>query len=199
MEEVMKLTALIIAIVVFVFCWSQCSSNSKSDSKAISSNNSANQKPSPDVSEKGEKELRSQYEAMENEIRGASRRLGIENLSDSSGSVDEIRVWLGFGLIYPRCFILTNVQGVRQARYLAPKVIGGRAESDTKGDVVFVKNVVGSPKSGWDKLDGFLREQGIDSPIKLAAESQHTIDPDEQVIAIEVRSGTTYSMVFFHL
>ena len=195
----MRLAAVIIALVVFVSWWSQCSSNSKSDSKAISSNNSANQKPSPDVGEKREKELRSQYEAMKNDIRRASRKLGIENLSDSSsGTTDEIRVWLGFGLIYPRCFILTNVQGARQARYLAPKVVGGRTKSDKKGDVVFAKNVVGTPKSGWDKLDGFLREQGIDSSIKLAAESQHTIDPDEQVIAIEVRSGSTYSMVFFH-
>ena len=42
-------------------------------------------------------------------------------------------------------------------------------------------------------------DQGIDSPLKLSLDNEHVVDPDEESIVVEVKSGTLYSMVFFSL
>jgi hypothetical protein len=54
-----------------------------------------------------------------------------------------------------------------------------------------------APSSGQDEFERFLKDQGIDSPIKLSLDDRETPGPDEETIVIEVKSGPIYSMVFF--
>lgn len=52
----------------------------------------------------------------------------------------------------------------------------------------------------WPEFEKFLKAQGIDSPMRLSPESsQYERNPDVQVIAIEVKKGEDYGMVFHHL
>jgi len=150
-----------------------------------------------DIGTNGDPELRTQYLAMEKELGRAARKLGLENLSDSRDTPEEIRIWVGFGIILPTCLVLTRTGNASQATFVAPKLGADKAELDSKGHVIYAKNILGSPKSGWEGLHRFLKEQGIGSPMRLAPERHYTIDPDETFIAIEVRSGAEYCMVFF--
>jgi|SRR6267142_1924106 len=142
-------------------------------------------------------ELKRRYETMETEIESASRKLAIENLN-AVRVTDEIRVWVGFGLTYPRLFIL-QLSGERRATYLTlttrhDGIAGDKVQETIK------KVTLGPPKSGWDEFEKFLKGQGIDWPMRLTQESsQYLRSSDVQVIAIEVKFGDHYGMVFFHL
>src|SRR5437867_3199188 len=53
------------------------------------------------------------YDEMLVRVAGLSKQAGIPNLKDSklpNGQI-EFRVWKGFGLTYPRCFIVTITNG----------------------------------------------------------------------------------------
>jgi hypothetical protein len=193
----MKLIAATVVLLGLLSCWTQCSFRSTNNSSALSENNGVGQKRPSEVVMNGDKELQTQYLAMGKELRRAARNLGLENLSDSAETRDEIRIWVGFGIILPTCLVLTRIRNVNDATFIAPKVRADKVEMDSKGNVIYAKTMLGPPKSGWEKLDGFLDEQGIDSPIRLSPKRHYTIDPDETFVVIEARSGTAYDMVFF--
>lgn len=142
-------------------------------------------------------ELRRRHRAMENEIESASRKLGVENLKEVSAT-NEIRVWVGFGVTYPRLFI-SQLSGERRASYLTLTTPQNGIANDRVQETT-MKVPLGSPKSGWDEFEQFLKGQGIISPSRLTQESSKYLrSPDVQVIAIEDKSGDDYGMVFFHL
>jgi hypothetical protein len=192
----MKNLAATVVLFGFLSLTSHCSLRSTDNSSALNQNKGVAQKHTIDETN-GDEELRKQYVAMEKEVGRAARDLGLETLSESSNPRDEIRVWIGFGIIVPKCLVMTRIQDASEARFLAPKVRAGNAELDSKGDVVYAKNILAPPKSGWQKLYSFLNEQGISSPMRLVPDPHHIVDPDETYIVIEAHSGTAYSMVFF--
>lgn len=194
----MKVPSLTCMLIISVCFSSQCSQPSETvDGKSANKPASTIQPPSV-VSDDDEANRR--YEVMRREIKLASEKLAVENLKDSIHDKDEIRVWVGFGLTYPRCFILRFVEEERQATYLTIRPIRRRASGGEKVEGVVTKVALGIPKSGWDEFEKFLKSRGIDSPIRLSRESsQYTPSPDGQSIAIEVKFGAAYSMVFFHL
>ncbi len=194
----MKLPSLTGMLIVIACFSSQCSQTSERVGGRRTSNSVSNIQSSSVV--KDDDELNRRYQVMETEIKRASEKLAVENLKDSIDDRDEIRVWVGFGLTYPRCFILRFVQEKRQATYLTLRTVRRSAAVGEKVEGVVTKTPLGTPKSGWGEFEKFLKSQGIDSPIRLSQESsQYTPSPDGQRIAIEVKFGAAYSMVFFHL
>jgi hypothetical protein len=138
---------------------------------------------------------------MLDEIKRESLKSKINNLREEvlSDSETEIRIWIGFGLAYPRCFILRYSNGHTKAFYLAPKPNGAKAATDSSGEVLISKAVLNAPASGWDEFNRFLKEQGIDAPLKLSLDESQLPDPDAESMVVEAKSGTRYSMVFFSL
>jgi hypothetical protein len=202
----MKKTFLTPTFIVFAALSGQCSLDSKKvNSQTSSSTNLANNSISigtqsrPDDLKRG-KDSQTQYEAIQNRIKGEYLKLKIMNLKEAvSDSENETRIWVGFGLTYSRCLVLKHLNGKQKAFYIGPNIIGSKAEMDMKGEVLITETVLDDPQSGWGELDRFLKEQGVDSPIKLSLDEQHMPDPDEQYIVVETKSGALYSMVFFSL
>ncbi len=140
--------------------------------------------------------MQGQAEAIQRAIKRESLNLKINNLRDEvSDAETEIRIWVGFGMLYPRGFIMKVQHGRQEAFYVAPKILGNKAD----GKVKMTKVSLESPKAGWNEFAEFVKKQGIDSPMKLSLDDQHVPDPDEESIVIEVRSHGTYQMVFYAL
>jgi hypothetical protein len=195
------LTSMIVMSVIFSV---QCSLNSQevklhTNTASHSINNSTlieTQSRSDDLKSKEIAQL--VYEAVRKEIKDESLNLSLKNLREVASDAEfETRVWVGFGLMYPRCFILKKQDGKQQAFYIGPKVISNKSAMGVKEEVSMSPTVLDTPKSGWDMFDRFLKEQGIDSPLKLSLDEKYTLDPDGEIIAVEVKSGTTYSMAFY--
>ncbi|MGH9930826.1 MAG: hypothetical protein ACREA9_16570 [Pyrinomonadaceae bacterium] len=191
----MKPSLLACATLLIIGFSLQCSHTAE-EAGGLNGNNSAG-KPTGNSSTEDDAELKRRYDAMEIEIESASRKLNVENLKAVRG-IDEIRVWLGFGVTHPRLFIL-QLSGKRQAAFVTSTTHHAGSASDNMHDTV-TKASLSPPKSGWDEFEKFLKEQGVDSPIRLSQESTDYVrSPDVQVIAIEARLGDYYGMVFFHL
>ena len=127
---------------------------------------------------------------MQRGITNEAQKIGIKNLKDTGrGPGTEIRVWVGFGLLYPRCFIMTERNGRREAFHITAKRNANRISTP--------KLLLVSPKSGWDEFSSFIKQHGIDSPLKLSLDKQSEFDPDEEAIVIEVMSNGKYEMVFY--
>lgn len=202
----MKVFLLAFSTFVFAGFGCQCSQSSKIVKSEIeNANHASNVSTAPQMQShpedlKRREDLQRQYEAMQNAIKRESLELGMENLREhvtDSETETETRIWVGFGLAYPRCFILKNLNGKQKAFYVIPKKIVSKAAMDI--EVSMTKTVLDAPQSGWYEFERFLKSQGIDSPIRLSLDDKHLPDPDEESIVVEVKSGTSYSMVFFSL
>ena len=135
--------------------------------------------------------MQAQVEAIQGAIKRESLELKINNLKDAASNAEtEIRIWVGFGMLYPRCFIMKELNGRREAFYIAPK---------TNGSKTMTKISLESPKSGWNEFAEFIKKQGIDIPMRLSLDDQYMPDPDEESIAIEAKSHGNYGMVFYTL
>ena len=193
----MRTTILTFTIVALASLSNQCSR----DSKVVNpQSNGATQTGSPSSSTendvKRKKILQAQIEAIQDAIKRESLKLKINNLRDAASEAKiEIRIWVGFGVLYPRCFIMKELNGRREAFFIAPKRVG----RETDGKVKLGKAVLESPKSGWNEFAEFIKKQEIDSPMKLSFDDQYVPDPDEESIAIEVKSHGNYEMVFYTL
>ncbi len=153
---------------------------------------------SPTDGLKTRKDLESRYEAMLIAIKGESAKLGMSSLRDSLNVPGtEVRVMVGFGLAFPRCFILRNSNGKYEAFFVTAKIVGGKAAMDRNRRILSTRIASPAPASGWDEFDRFLKDQGIESPIKLSLDDRYTPDPDQETIVVEVKTGSVYSMVFF--
>jgi hypothetical protein len=148
---------------------------------------------------KGSEDLQSRYKAMQDALRRESARLRIGNLQDTptAAAETETRIWVGFGLVLPRCIILRNERGKTKAFYFGTRIVRNRAVKDANGGVLSAKRVLRSPRSGWQEFDKFLKEQGIDSPLGLSVDDRFGPGPDGEIIVVEAKTLTDYSMVFF--
>lgn len=137
-------------------------------------------------------------ESARNGIKKASLKLKLKNLSETTlGRETEMRFWVGFGLASTRCLILKTREGNDQALYIGPRVAGDKPVFDDKGEAIIDTITLGAPKSGWEEFEIFLKNQGIDSPLKLSLDKKHEPSTDGESIVVEVKSDDAYSMVFF--
>jgi hypothetical protein len=138
------------------------------------------------------------YDEMLRQVAGLSEQAGIPNLKDANlrnGQI-EIRIWKGFGLTYPRCFILGITNGIPAASYSAPKTIKSKAVFH-KGNPVYVNTPVNAPHSGWDNLLTYLKEHGIESSVDLALDKRHMPDPDSEELVLEMKNGSRHTMAYY--
>jgi hypothetical protein len=194
----MKLTRITYLVILgSCFCF-QCSDNSKS----LNSQNSSSMNK-VGVANSSEAQLRSTHQdkqedpqahsaAIESSLRREAEKLGLKTLNDPMADYSsEIRVWVGFGIVYPRCFILRRTAGKQEAFFMTYEILGSNKK------VKVSKTVLKPPRSGWSEFERFLKVQGIDFPIKLT--SQLSPDPDVQIIVVQTGSKDVYSMVYFSL
>lgn len=195
-----SLALVSIPVLLTVFLC-QCSPNSIENGNLVSTSTNlsataVNQERREDLKMKDT--LKDRYESMLQMLDRESANLRIPSLRTTEpDSHSEIRIWVGFGLAYVRCVLLKQVGATQEAIYVGPKVIGGRAARDSKGKVALPKRELGAPRSGWIDLREFLKEQGVDSPIRLSMDDQSIVVPDGETIAIEAKSKDKYTMVFF--
>src|SRR5713226_7348715 len=129
----MRTTILTFTIVALASLSNQCSRHSKE------MNSEPNQSASPSIEKsvsddvKRKKILQGQVEAIQGAIKRESLKLKIDNLRDDvSDAETEIRIWVGFGVLYPRCFIMREQHGRQEAFYIAPKISGSKAAREVK-------------------------------------------------------------------
>jgi hypothetical protein len=195
----MRTTILTFTIVAFASLSNQCSQHSGFvDRQSNSATPSASPSSSIENDVKVRKAVQAQVQVIQGAIQRESLKLKINNLRDTASEAEtEIRIWVGFGMLYPRCFIMKELNGRREAFYIAPKTIGGK--KDVQGEVPMTKLSLESPKSGWNEFAEFIKKQGVDSPMKLSLDAQYLPDPDEESIAIESKSHGNYEIVFYTL
>lgn len=145
-------------------------------------------------------ELQAEYNGILAMLKQESINFGIPNLRDvTSGTQTETRMWVGFGLVVPSCFILNNRSDGNEALYVGPKIVGSQAVLDAEGKVLITKTTLPAPKSGWDDFEQFLKSRGVDKTLRLTPGKEPTLAADASYIVIEVKSGDSYSMVFYSL
>src|SRR2546425_1235674 len=113
MKLILRMTVVVIGSVL-----GSCSSDDKQ--QVLDSNSVA--QTSKDPTTEGLPGI--PYDEMLRQVAGLSKQAGIANLKDTklSDAQAEIRIWKGFGLAYPRCFILAISNGIPTASFRAPKV-----------------------------------------------------------------------------
>ncbi len=194
----MKVILLASILIMIVSLLGQCSTSTQEPNPQSSVNSIGTPSPSKDSdSEEGLPAI--PYEKMLEMIAGLSKQAGISNLREAklADSETEIRIWKAFGLAYPRCFILNIQKDASNAFILAPKVMKGKAIFDRKGEPIYIKTALESPRSGWEEVISYLKEQGIDSSVKLSLDQRYVPEPDAEEIIIEVKTGSQYSMVHY--
>lgn len=178
----------------------QSCSNSEKAKSAISGNlYSSGGTPVRSGALTNHKDLQGRYETLQYLLKQESLKLSIEDLREAklSDGESEIRIWLGFGLAYPRCFMLRNLNGREEAAFIGPRKVSFDARSVGNAQVLMPKIPLGPPRIGWPQFDQLLKQQGFGSPIQLTLDESYTADPDEEIIVVEAKSGASYSMVFF--
>jgi hypothetical protein len=138
------------------------------------------------------------YDEKLRQVAGLAKQAGIANLRDAklSDAQTEIRIWKGFGLVYPRCFILAVSNGIPTASLTAPRVKGTKAVF-RKGKAVYANTRLNEPCSGWDNLFAYLKEYGIGSTIDLALDKHYLPYPDAEDLVLEMKNSSHYSMVYY--
>lgn len=192
------LTSLVLAFASLGY---RCAGGSKRVASLSNNNASTSVEAQSSSDLKRKTDLQNRYQDMLDEIKRESLKSKMNNLREEglSDSETEIRIWIGFGLAYPRCFILRYSNGNPTAFYLAPTPNRGKAATDSSGEVLMAKNVLNAPASGWEEFNRFLKEQGIDSPLRISLDEYQLFDPDAESMVVEVKSGTRYSMAFLSL
>ena len=194
--------------LMFALLGIQCSVDSKkADAQTNSVNHSQKIAASSETQSEADKlkvkedRKRHYEEALQDELKSLASKLHLPNLKETElDNAIEIRIWTGFGIFSPRCFVLKQNNGKYKALYVEPRFIGDKPELDAKGDQLINTIVMDAPISGWEEFDNFLKEQGIDSPMKLSLDDEPTEDAsDAGAVAVEVKSGKEYSAVVFSI
>jgi hypothetical protein len=138
------------------------------------------------------------YEQMLPQVARLSREAGLPNLKDAnlSDTQTELRLWMGLGLVFPRCFVLRIDNGNPTASFASPKIAGSKGVF-RKGDPVYVNTPLNVPHSGWQTFLAFLRENGIDTSINLALDKHYESYPDAEALILEMKTGSRYTMVHY--
>ena len=189
----MKITILIM-IVALANLTNQCARDGVVERQSTGPTQSPT--PSPSVEDAVERLqlLQRHVEIMQDAIKRESLKLKIGNLKDTASTgAKEIRIWITFGLITPRIFINKELNGKQEAFYISSKAVGKRAK------IAMVQLPLQPPTSGWNEFAEFMKNHGIDSPMKLSFDERYAPDPDEEAIAIEINSNGKYELVFYTL
>lgn len=199
-----KSVGLVCAIGLLMSFGYECSPRSSQDGQTTGdSRTPLLPSPTPQISDdpkKMDEAAKNRYQSVVLLLDRESQNLKISTLRNwKPDSATQIRVWVGFGIAYPRCFIFERRQEKREATFVGPRVTEGRAAKDTKGKVLLVKSALGAPRSGWPEFERFLKQMGADSPISLVVDKQYVSAPDAETIVIEMNSRNGYSMVFYSL
>lgn len=136
----------------------------------------------------------SQRDIYRRALETESQNLNLKNLSESD-SKDEVRLWVGLGLITPRLFVLRREGGTEKATYYSTEPNPDKTVRPRTGIKVVLP--LESPKSGWKDFRTFLKDNGVDDPLKLTSDFETLVDPDSEGIVIEVKSARGYEMAFF--
>ena len=138
------------------------------------------------------------YEEMLPKVAGLSNQASIPNLKDISLSDDqtEIRLWKAFGLAYPRCFVLKIDNGNPAASFVSPKIAGNKAVF-RKGNPVYSNAPLNAPHSGWETLLGYLKQNGIESSIRLSVDKRYLPYPDAEALVLEMKTGSRHTMAYY--
>jgi hypothetical protein len=144
--------------------------------------------------------LQRRYEEMLSAIEGEALKAGINNLIEKglTDSETEIRIWVGFGVAYPRAFDLEYSATRARASHIAPRRTTDNL-ADNGSAVSLSITPLDDPVSGWDELSRFLKKQGIDDPFQLSLDENQVVDPDGESIVVELKRGRKYNMVFYSL
>src|SRR5262245_9847775 len=115
-----------------------------------------------------------------------AKEVGIPNLKDAnlSDAQTELRLWMGLGLITPRCFMLKIDNGNPTALFTTVKIVGNKGVF-RNGNPVYVNTPLNAPHSGWPTFLAFLRQNGIDTSINLALDKHYLPDPDQGSLILE--------------
>ena len=132
-------------------------------------------------------ELQFQQEIIRDALKRATVKLHLDDLHNIQlgPTESETRIWVGFGLLSPRCFVFKNVNGVNQALFFTVQRSRANAYALTP------------PQSGWLTLEQILKSSGIRPPLQLKPDYQHLPDPDEELIVVELKSGAEYYLIYY--
>ncbi len=191
---VVKTILTVTFVVLLGSALGSCSSNDKQSTQPIDSNSAA--QPSNDSTSEGLPAI--PYDEMVRQLAGLSKQAGIPNLKDVELIDDqsEFRIWKGFGLAYPRCFILKIENGNAAASFVSPKVVGAKAVFH-KGKAIYVNRPLNAPHSGWDNLFAYLKQNGIDSSIGLALDKRYMPYPDAEELVLEMKTSSHHTMAYY--
>ena len=138
------------------------------------------------------------HERMISELARLSKQTGVGNLKTMrlADSQTELRLWKAFGIVYPVCFILRIDNGNATASLASPKVIADKAVFE-KSNPVYVNTPLNAPHSGWPNLLTYLRQNGIDSSIKLSLDKRYKPYPDAEALILEMKTGSLHTMTHY--
>lgn len=154
--------------------------------------------PSPTPNQRFKRTSEQQYESTTKGIKELARQLRIPNLSDvASSRGTEFRLYIGFGLVFPRCFVYRSLDNKREAQLIEAKVRSDKAVFDRAGKIQPEVKVLAVPVSGWESFEKVLAENGVDSTIRLKFDEFDMVEPDEGSIVLELRTEQSYSAVSY--
>jgi hypothetical protein len=167
-------------VVAIILCNSGCSGAS-----SMNQNNSLPLTPSSNDMKKQQ----DRPDAVRAALKREGSKLNLEDLAELKlgPAENEIRVWVGLGVLVPRCFVFKSGNDLREASYLTIQDSAARTE------------VLDPPHNGWPAFDRLLRAHKLTSPLELKPDAQYVADPDEEIIAIELKSGERYDLVYYSL
>lgn len=119
----------------------------------------------------------------------ASRKIKIPVLKDAKFKQNEaeLRIWMIDNLIIAS-FIIERKNQQWKARDIVFDNLRGKMKRDD-----FLK-----PKSGWENLSQYLKDNNLDFDLQLAPEEENfPIHPDAWYFIIETREGKKYSMYWY--
>ena len=140
----MTLLPIILLPVLLIFataCNFGCSSGYK-----VNRSQPVNSKVSDSGASGDVKQQDVRTEAMRTALKREDSKLNFEDLKGVSLSPtqSEMRYWVGFGLVVPRCFVLKREKDLHQARYV------------TIQDSTVTATSLTAPERGWEAFDQLL-------------------------------------------
>jgi len=138
------------------------------------------------------------YEQMLPQVARLAKEAGIPNLKDAnlSDAQTELRLWMGLGLITPRCFMLKIDNGNPTSSFATVKIVRNKGVF-LNGNPVYVNAPLNAPHSGWPTFLAFLRQNGIDTSINLALDKHYEPDPDQEFLILEMKTGSRHTLVHY--
>ncbi|HEY0462392.1 MAG TPA: hypothetical protein VGC97_24880, partial [Pyrinomonadaceae bacterium] len=112
----------------------------------------------------------------------------------------ELRVWaaLKYGKAL-NCFIIQGSDDKRVASLFTVYADGnGDFKKSAKGKTIVDKRIFQEPKSGWKRVNDYLIEKGVQSPLNFAWDAEERLAvEDESAITLELKKGENYSLISY--